>query len=405
MGKILNIGYGCVFGTYWMIYAVVSSFSSIFLLAEGYTNSEIGATLAVANVLAVIIQPVIADFADRSRRIGVIGLTEIITAMIMLFMVGMFTFSGGTPALCVIFVLVIAWHTVMQPLFNAMAFRLEETGYSINFGAARAVGSLAYAVLVAILGTMVEKFGTGLLPVTGEITCALLIVSLVFVGLNFHKTMKQKITDDRRFIPHRRGTGYSDEITLIQFVNRNKLFFLVNVGVVGLFFSNAVLNNYMAQIVDGVEGSTGDMGRILSLMAALEIPTMVFFNRIKERFSCRLLLKVAAVGFAVKITICWLADSVLMLYIGQVFQLVSFALWLPGIVHFTDEIMSKGEAVKGQALFTTMVTVTTIFSSLLGGWILDMAGPKMLTFIATLATAAGAMLKIAVIDKIEDKVE
>lgn len=401
MGKILNIGYGCVFGTYWMIYAVVSSFSSIFLLAKGYTNSEIGVTLAVANVLAVIMQLITADFADRSGRIGVIGLAEIITAMIMLFMVGMFTFSGGTPALCVVFALVIAWHTVMQPLLNAMAFRLEETGYSINFGAARSAGSLAYAVLAAILGTMVEKFGTALLPVTGEITCLMLIVSLVFIGLNFNKAIRQKVADDRRSGPCRCETGYCDEITLIQFVKRNKLFFLVNVGVVGLFFSNAVLNNYMAQIVDGVEGSTEDMGRILSLMAALEIPTMVFFNRIKERFSCRLILKAAAVGFTAKIAVCWLADSVFMLYVGQVFQLVSFALWLPGIVYFTDEIMSKGEAIKGQALFTTMVTATTIFSSLLGGWILDMAGAKMLTFIATLATAAGAALIIAVIDRIE----
>ncbi len=387
-----------------MIYAVVSSFSSVFLLAKGYTNSEIGITLAVANVLAVIMQPLAADLADRSGRVGVIGLTEIMTVMIMVFIAGMFIFSGGTPALCVVFVLMIAWHTVIQPLLNAMTFRLAETGYSINFGAARSVGSLAYAVLAAILGTMVEKFGISVLPVTGEITCGLLLVSLVFVGLNFNKAVSQKAHGDCYTGPQKEDAGHGDEITLFQFVKRNKMFLLVNVGVAGLFFSNAVLNNFMAQIVAGVGGSTDDMGRILSVMAALEIPTMVFFNRIKRRFSCRLLLKAAAVGFTVKIAICWLAESVLMLYIGQVFQLISFALWLPGIVYFTDEIMSRGEAVKGQALFTTMVTVTTIFSSFLGGWILDMAGPKMLTFIATLATAAGAILILAVIDKVKQEV-
>ena len=62
--------------------------------------------------------------------------------------------------------------------------------------------------------------------------------------------------------------------------------------------------------------------------------------------------------------------------------------------------MSPGEAVRGQALFTTMITVTTIFSSLLGGWILDVSGAKMLTFIATLATAAGAVIVFCVVDRI-----
>ena len=73
------------------------------------------------------------------------------------------------------------------------------------------------------------------------------------------------------------------------------------------------------------------------------------------------------------------------------------------MVYFSYETMSRGEAIKGQALFTTMITLTTIFSSLLGGWILDVAGAKTLTFIATLATAAGAILIIAVIDKVKSR--
>ena len=83
--------------------------------------------------------------------------------------------------------------------------------------------------------------------------------------------------------------------------------------------------------------------------------------------------------------------------------MVSFALFLPAMVHFIDEIMSKGEAVKGQALFTTMVTVTTVISSLAGGAILDMSGAKMLTLVATLATAAGAAVIIATVDKVKHK--
>lgn len=426
MGKILNSGYGAIFGTYWIIYAVVSSFASVFMLAKGYTNSQIGITLAAANVLAVVMQPLIADFVDRSKRLDVIGTTTIMTVCMMVFTVGMFTFRGGSLGLCVVFVLLIAFHTVLQPLFNSLAFRLEEAGVSINFGIARSVGSLAYSIFVAVFGTIVEHLGINVMPAASEISCLLLIASLAFTGYYFRKGKAARmsgavagadgavadaaadgavsdagVSDDGDAGAADGGEDINEDINLVQFIRRNKMFFIMNLGVLGIFFSNAVLNNYMAQIVTGVGGTTEDMGRILGVMAFLEIPTMVFFKQLRNRFSCQFLLKVAAIGFTVKIAICWIANSVALLYVGQFFQPVSFALFLPGMVYFSDEMMSRGEAVKGQALFTTMITITTIFATLLGGVILDSSGPKMLTFVSTLLTAAGALVIILAADKVK----
>ena len=406
MGKILNSGYGAIFGSYWVIYAVVSSFASVFMLAKGYTNSQIGVTLAAANVLAVVLQPLLADFVDRSKRFDIMGTTGFLTACMMVFTVGMFTFKGGSLGLCVVFVLLIAFHTVLQPLFNSLAFRLEEAGVAINFGIARSVGSLAYSIFVAIFGTIVDHLGINVMPVASELACLMLIASLVFTAHYFRKGKAQNergreavygttLNEDAK------ASDDDEDINLIQFIKRNKMFFIMNLGVLGLFFSNAVLNNYMAQITTGVGGTTEDMGRILGVMAFLEIPTMVFFKQLKNRLSCQLLLKAAAIGFTVKIAICWLANSVVMLFIGQLFQPVSFALFLPGMVYFSDEMMSRGEAVKGQALFTTMITITTIFAALFGGMILDASGPKMLTFISTLATAAGAVVVILAVDRVK----
>ena len=117
------------------------------------------------------------------------------------------------------------------------------------------------------------------------------------------------------------------------------------------------------------------------------------------------MIKAAAIGFTVKIGICYLASSVTMIFIAQLFQLVSFALFLPAMVHFINEVMRKGEAVKGQALFTTMVTITTIFSSLIGGVIIDASGVKMLTLVSTLMTAAGAVIVIAAVGRVKPKAD
>ena len=409
MSKRLNFWYGSIFGTYWMIYAVVSSFASVFLLAKGYANAQIGVTLAAANILAVILQPLTANLADRSQKIGAIGISAVMTVMMMAFTLGMFFFGGGSLALCITFVLLIAWHTALQPMFNALTFKLEESGIPVNFGIARSVGSLAYSILVAALGTIVEHTGIMSLPVTSEIVCCMLLVSLILTKRTFDRAKAARLSQ-RQDSAQEEPAGAAEQsdlplqeeenISLAEFIRRNKLFFVLNLGVVGLFFSNSILNNYMVQIVTDVGGTSEDMGRILGVMAFLEIPTMVFFSRLKRSFSCQLLLKVAAAGFTVKIALCWLAGSVGMLYVAQLFQLVSFALFLPGMVYFTGENMSPGEAVRGQALFTTMITVTTIFSSLLGGWILDVSGAKTLTLIATLATAVGAVIVFAVVDRI-----
>ena len=403
MKKLLNFDYACIHGTYWMFYGVASSFASVFLLANDYTNSEIGIVLAAANILAVILQPVTGDFADRTKRFSLVGITEMMTVMMIIMTVGLFVFRGRSYGLALVFILLIAWHTVLQPLFNSMTFKLEACGIHINFGIARSMGSLAYSVLVAILGTFVEKYGIMVMPVTGEIVLAMLLMSLVAAGRHYRKAEGRLLAEKMSTDIVKSDEEHESEINLIQFIRRNKIFFVLNLGVTGLYFSNSILNNYMMQIVSAVGGNSGDMGRILSLMAFLEIPTMVCFDLLRRRFSCQLLLKIAAAGFTAKIVLCWLADSVAMILAAQVLQLVSFALFLPSMVHFTDEVISKEEAVKGQALFTTMVTITTVFSSLSGGVILDLGSTKMLTGTASLVTAAGAAVFFVVTDKVKPR--
>ncbi len=397
MKKLLNFDYACMQGTYWMLYGILSSFASVFLLSRGYSNSEIGVILAAANVAAVVLQPLAADLADRSGRVSLIGITQWMTVMMMVMTIGLFTFQKKSLALSAIFVLLIAWHTILQPLVNSLNFRLQECGVHINFGMARSLGSLAYSILMAVLGTVVENHGTGVLPVTGEIVMVMLLISLFMTKRQYDKARRENLKEVQS-----RGEPEEDgEINLISFVRRNKVFFIVNIGVVGLYFSNSVLNNYMMQIVSDVGGNSEDMGRILSLMAFLEIPTMFCFDALRRRFSCQLMLKAAAAGFTVKIALCWAAQSVAMIFAAHLFQLVSFALFLPAMVHFIDEIMSRGEAVKGQALFTTMITVTTVFSSLVGGVILDLSGAKMLTLTATLVTAVGAVIIFLSVDRVK----
>ena len=409
MGKLLNIKYGCIHGTYWMYYGVAGSFASAFLLARGYSNAEIGIILAVGNILAVFLQPLIADLADRSKKLSLIGVTQLSAVLLMVLTGLLFVMKQKSAALWVVYMFIMAWMTTLQPLFNSLAFKLEETGVHINFGACRSVGSLAYAVLCAFLGTLVEAKGVGVLPLSGEIVLLMLLASIWVTKTQFDRMVGEKTGKQAVSVLGECGqipvadAEEAEEINLALFVKRNKLFVVLNLAVIGVFFSNSILNNFMLQVVEGVGGTSEDMGRILSVMAFLEIPALFFFDKIKERFSCQLILKFAAICFTLKVLLIYLAESVTMIYVAHLLQTLSFGLFLPAMVSFIGEVMAKGEAVKGQALYTVMTTASSMLASVLGGIMLDVSGPGFMLLVSTIVTGLGALVLVLIVDRIKKK--
>lgn len=415
--RILNAGYANIFAAYWMFYGVANAFASAYLLPKGYTNAEIGIILAVGSVLAIFLQPIMADIADRSKKLSLLGVTQLSAGLLIVLEATLFAMAHKSLALWVVFVMIIAWLTALQPLFNSLAFHLEESGVHIHFGVCRGMGSLGFALLTAVLGTFVEMWGANILPAVGELTLAGLLVTIIIVKREFEGCVKMKA--QARSVGVDTGAGgdaevplplpldsvdKQEEINLWRFIHDNKLFLILNIGVIGLYFSNAVLNNFMLQIVNAVGGTSEDMGRVLAVMAFMEMPALFFFDKVKVRFSCQTLLKVAAVGFTLRVALIFLAKSMTVIYLAHIFQTLGFALFLPAMVVFIGDVMRHGEAVKGQAFFTAMTTVAAMISSVLGGIMLDVRDAHFMLLVSTLVTAAGALVIIIVVGKIRKQV-
>ena len=403
MKLAMNLGYGSVHGFYWMSYGAICSFASVFLLARGYSNTDIGIMTAVSNVAAVFLQPLMADIADRSKRFSLVSVSSIATVALMVLCVGTFVLQQKSAALTVIFVLLMGGNISLQPLFNSLCYKLQECGISINFGVGRSIGSLAYSILVMFLGTLAEEKGLFVLPLTAEITMALTLASLALVTWQFRKAKAMQTGDSESGAAEiLQGDAEGEEdINLVQFVKRNKIFMVLMLGVLGIYFSNGVLNTFMLQVIQPLGGDSEDMGRIFSVMAFLEIPTMLFFEQINRKFSCQTLMKVAGIGYVAKTALIWRASSVHMVLAAQFIQPFAFALLLPAIVKLIGISMSKGEAVKGQALFTTVTTIAYIVCSLVGGVILDLWGAGILMTIATVFTVVGAVVILMTVDRIK----
>jgi len=412
MKRMLNLAYGAIQGTYWMYYGAIMSFASVFLLGKNYTNSEIGMILAAASILAVILQPILADAADKSRKASLRGITSVISIGLIAATAALYLFPGKTLLLSILFVILGAWLTSLQPLINSMAFDLGRSGYAVNFGITRAGGSVAYAVLCAILGSLVTIFGIGAIPVTGIVILLLLLLAVAGTDRLYKKAVADRkaaldsvktVGDDSLKNTHE---DTSDEaISMRDFLTRNRVFLIFSISVAFVFFQNSVLNTYLLQILTAIGGNSGQMGRLFSFMALLELPGLFFFSRLREKFTCQFMLKVASVAFVGKILLVWIAPSVTFIYLAFLLQLISFPIFLSGSVHLVDEVMNKGEAVKGQAFITGMITLSNVFASLLGGVILDLRGASLLLMISTVLCAIGTVVVFFSVDRIRAKHE
>ena len=63
--KNRTAGYSAIQSFFWMGYAGIMGFVSLYLLHAGFDNAQVGLLIAAAGLLSALLQPVVAAYADR----------------------------------------------------------------------------------------------------------------------------------------------------------------------------------------------------------------------------------------------------------------------------------------------------------------------------------------------------
>ena len=69
MKKTWTLRYALINITYFAAFCAIHAFASVFLLDAGFTNTQIGINLALANIVSVLIQPVVAGWIDKQGKL------------------------------------------------------------------------------------------------------------------------------------------------------------------------------------------------------------------------------------------------------------------------------------------------------------------------------------------------
>ncbi|MBR5636430.1 MAG: MFS transporter [Pseudobutyrivibrio sp.] len=380
-------------GLYWMIVCCTSSMGSAYLSNRGYSTFSIGLLFALSSLFAIIIQQILSVQTDSATNFDVVDVLAILGGIITVFLVMALCTNSKGFVTTISFLACVTISTIIMPFLNALNFHIERYGIKVNFGVARAAGSSSFFVISLIAGFFMKTISEKAAPFLGFITSVLFTAVIVKI---YFELSSIGIRIKKDYDPMDEKPSSNFEISAIKrYIENYKMFFIFLAGTVCFYFSHVIINNFFYQIAVNVGGDEATNGGLIALGAIVELPAMIFFDKIKERFGSKLLLSVSAVFFFLKILVTTIATSIPMLYFSMLFQALAFALFVPASVHFVDEIMSDKDAVKGQAFMTIAMTFSGLLGSVLGGFMFNFFGVTATLFFTTIVTLVGAIVAIS----------
>ena len=407
-----TIQYALLNMIYFAAFCTIHAYAAVFLLDHGFSNTEVGVLLAVANIISALAQPFVAGLIDKpgpltNKNFILISVLVILAGSVALMFVG-----NNIAMIFIVYTIIYMVQFTYQPVMTALCFEYQKAGYNIMYGLSRGLGSAGFALTSAFIGGVVERSGVFVLLVVNVITMlASAVVILMFNKSEVKEEEKcEDSTDDaavevpagkRVIAEQREGEGQIKEKeqkahnNIMEFAHIYPAFTLFLVGIVCFFFAHNMINDFMIQIIRDLGGGEKELGYSNFLQAILELPVMAMIGLVLKRISAKNLLLISGVAFLVKIIILIFAKSMVAMYVSQSLQLFAYAVFIPAAAYYVNETMEDLDQVKGQAFITTAITVGGVFSNLISGRLLDAMGVKSMLITGTVVCAAGVVVAFA----------
>lgn len=375
---------------FWMALGDVIGFVSIFLLECGFNNAQIGIIVALACGISVILQPIVASYADMPQSLSLKTIILILTGLqivISPFLTVLYqkNFWATGILYCI---LIVGIHT-LNPLINALGTECINQGKQLNFGVARGIGSGGYAVLCYILGIVLARTQASIQPLTA---------CLIFIGLAISVMCfpfeKRKETEETTEGKEAGGGGNDRKAhnTPWEFFSRYKKFGVVLIGCVLLYSSHMMVGGFGFQIVVSKGGGSEEAGIVMAIAALAELPVLFVFAYMLKIARCDIWVRISAIAFMVKALLTFWATNMTFYYCVQALQLLGWGLFTVASVYYVNEVIEKRDAIKGQAYMTAAYSLGCIIGAAAGGKLIDAKGVDTMLLWATAASLVGMVI-------------
>jgi PPP family 3-phenylpropionic acid transporter len=387
LSRQLTIKYAFLQSTYWISECVIYSFAAVFLHYKNFDNTHIGLVLSLSAILSILLQPIIAAFADKSKKITLRSIIILLMFIVLVAAIILYIMPNSFLLVSVVFVLINTIQYTLNPLFNSLAFEYMNAGIPMNYGLSRGSASVVFAITSYFLGISIDRFGAGILLKVFIISYVFLILSAYIFKVKKPPVALTNISADTQPLTNNAPAG------LFEFFIKYKKYSFFLIGVSLLFYSHTLINTYLITIIENVGGNSTDLGIALTIAAALELPMMAAYIYLVRKISCNTLLIISSGFFIVKAAIMLIAPNVSIILLSMAFQMLSFALFTPASVYYVNSIIEEQDRIKGQSMLGVATwCISGTIASVTGGRILDLFGVSRLLLIATMVTTIGFII-------------
>ena len=377
--KNLTLNYVTIQIGMWAMYAPLMGYTSVFLLAKGFSNTKVGIISGLGCIISAVLQAIVSGYADKEKSKSVktllimfVGL-QIALAVVLLALGNNFVLAIG-----IIFGSLISIMQLMVPLTNSIAMEMINQGKEINYGAARGTASMMYALLVNAMGIFAKEDNLSIVPIATILSASILLAGTVLFP--FKKAVR--IAD----------SGTERKTDTKPFLIKYPKIALFVLGAICAYVGHNLINVFLFQIVTLKGGNHVNMGVCLSLAAVFEIPVMFGFAYLVAKCDSSVWVRVGGVGIMLKIILTLLVPDMVGLYVVQICQLFGFATFVVATVYYANYAVKECDRVKGQAYMTMANTLGIVFASMLGGVLIDRYGTNGMMMVGSVITIIGCIM-------------
>lgn len=391
MKKGPNLRYSLLQGGYYLDYLIISSFAAVFLSSRGFTTAQIGMVTAGGSLLSCVLQQIAGTLADKTTKplkwmVAGFILLDIFCFAMILVLPKMFlpTF--------VFYVAALTLQASTAPLLNSLCLQFSNNGYSMNFGLARSIGSLAYGLGAVFMGEITDMFGAEIiLPIY-------LAVYAVVMGLLVTFPVPQK--DESEAVVAGKELIKEEPSTMKEFFQKYHRFMVLMAGVMLVWFPQTMVNTYMLYFVQYHGGTSSDMGFALGLMAFVEIPFVMFGTNIMKKIGADTMLRIAAAGSILKMVLYLISPNLGVFIWSNVTNMITSGFYQVSIVYYCYSIVGEKDIVKGQTILGIAVSgISGMLANYLGGVLLEVVSIPTILIGGIITSIAAVVIVFYATDK------
>jgi len=342
-------------------------FISLFFARHGLTGTEIGLIGTVSAVGQLIAAPLWGRWSDRAaqpRRLIQVSLIGSAAAMLVLSQQTVFLWMAA----------IVAFDALISggvsPLSDALALGISDQA---KYGSIRLWGSLGWAGIVLAAGWLIER--TGLFVAFAGYAASFVVSALFLLLITPGITRRGQAQQD-----HSPGAGLQ---SLGEGLLKNPAMLGLAASIVALTLTNNALWRFEPIYLDQLGAPETIIGLVSTVGALVEIPAMLWADRLVGRLGPRRLLLIFFVIRVAMMASVLIYPSVLTIIVMRGVGGIGYSFEVVALVLFISEAAPENQRATALALLTiTLPALTNMAGSPLGGLAYDAFGAYWLYAIA-----------------------